>query len=103
MVIVIAVEGGSRLFTVDQIIGAVKIQNQLGRWRRKGFDENLHQYPTDVPATLRGRPVLKAAQSRAAGQSLILSDGGLDRRVGAKRAVVIEVLVAQGQAVDSLA
>ena len=87
---------------MDGIVGAVKVQNHLpGRFLMR-FNENFHQFLTDLPAGMVGGLILKSAQGRVAGQVRVAADSRLKRRVLSHAYVIVEVFVSLCKGVYSL-
>ena len=103
ILVVKAVEEAAFLAAMHRIVGGVEIQNEFRRRRLERGNELFDQ--KRVQGNRRGavRPVLEAAQRRRARQRRDPLDRGLQRQVMAKRAMVVQILVAERQCVDTLA
>lgn len=99
VMIVVAMELTALLLAVDRIVGGVEVQHQPLRCPRKGGDELLDEHRVQAPGRRPVGTVLPTAQRRGAGQQRVAFDRRLERQVVAQCLMVIEVLVAQRQAV----
>ena len=61
--VVVAVKEPADLVAVNRIVGGVEVEDQLPGRLGMRFDENLHQFPTDLPAHLARGAIFKTAQA----------------------------------------
>ena len=128
VLLVVAVEEASLRVAVQRVIGGIQIQDDFGRRGGMGVQKQVHEQPLDglgaghdlVVAAVGGglrRGQLQAVEGALAGQGFALGlsaeairAGGIglahqggQQGVEAEGIVVVEVFIAQGQAVDALA
>ena len=127
IVLVIAMEEAAELVAVDRVVGGVEVQNDPLGGRGVGLEEEGDQEPFDVMGVADDLLVaalvvgadgreFEAVERALAGQRLAavakplpglpggiaLADDGGEQGVGPEVVVVVEVFVAQRQAVDAL-
>ena len=101
--VVVAVEEALLLLAVQRVVGGVEVQHQLlGRGLEAG-DELLDQQTLQPHRAGSVGPTLQPAQRGRAGHLAVHAHGRLHRHIAAQRAVVVQVLPAQCQAVHALA
>ena len=107
VLVVVAVKESSHLVAVDRIIRGIEVQDQLRRRRGVRGNEVLHQHFGHRHQHRPGDAVLQPAQGWRAGQGQVFSDaplgGQLHQRVFPQTLMVVQVFIAQRDAVDSLA
>ena len=103
VLVIVPVEGPSRLMTVHRIIGRVEVQNHLLGTARERGDELFEQFVMNRnrPLTL-GAP-LESAQRRRTRQGPVATTRGLDHQIVSKGVVVVRVFVSQRQSMHPLA
>jgi hypothetical protein len=88
---------------VHWIIRGVEVQHQFFQRCIERGDEPVDQHLVNRPGGLSLGAVLQPAQGRRAGQLLIPFYRGLQGRIEPERGVVVQILVAQRDRIDSLA
>ena len=96
VVVVVAVEEPPLLATVHRVVGGIDVEHDLLGRPIKGGDEGLNQDLVDAPSPQGLGAVLQTTQAWRAGQRRVAIDRRLQRQVVAQLAVVVEILVAQG-------
>ena len=101
--VVVAVEEAALLLAVQRVVGGVEVQHQLfGRGLEAG-DELLDQHLVQAPRGGPVGPLLQPAQRGRTGDLAVHAYGRLHGHVAAQRAVVVQILPAQRQAIHALA
>ena len=101
--VVVAVEEAALLLAVQRVVGGVEVQHQFLGGDLEAGDELIDQHLVQAPRRGAVGPLLQPAQRGCAGHLQVHADGRLHRHVLAQRAVVVQVLPAQRQAVHALA
>jgi hypothetical protein len=96
------VELGLFLFPVQGDVRGVDVQYQLARTTPLAGNELLDQHPVQGHDIGSRRPLLQAAQGRAAAQFIARADRGLHQRVVTQGRMVVQVFVAAAQGIQSL-
>jgi len=103
VVIVIAVEKPAFLLAMHGVICRIEVQDQAFGRPTEGGDELIDQNFMETPGRYPVRAVLPTAEGRGAGQFRVALDGRLQGQIFAQRLVVIEIFIAERQAIQALA
>ena len=90
------------LLPVDPVVSGIEIQNQLAGRLRKGSDECFHQHARERRCRRTIRAVLQAAKGRTGSKLIAPVDGTLPGQIAAQGVVIVEIFIAQRQAIDAL-
>ena len=87
---------------VHPVVGGVKIEDQPLGWIAEGGDKLLHEDCMHGHRTLTIGPFFESAEGWAGGQRGVAVDRSLPEQIVAQGVVVVEILVALGEAEDAL-
>jgi hypothetical protein len=102
VVIVVGVELGLFLLSVQGNVRGVDVQYQFLRTGSLAGNELLNQYPVQGHDIRPRGPLLQPAQGRTAAQFIMRAYGRLHQWVVAQGGVVVQVLIAAAQGIQAL-
>ena len=102
VVVVVAMKEPSLLLPMHRVIRRIEVQNDTLRSPLVGGNELLDHLPVDRYGHLSLGTVLEPAQRRGTGQGTIAFHSRLQQRVMSQGIMIIQIFVAQRQAVHAL-
>ena len=90
------------LMPVDPVVSGIEIKDQLARRLRKGSDECFHQHSRERHRCRTIRAVFQSTRGGARSKLFAPVGGALPGQIAALRVAVVEIFIAQRQAIDAL-